>query len=309
MNLSFSQVAQLWKEEKRLYVKKSSYAVYALLLQRHILPRFGGGAAPEEAAVQAWVNGMLAKGYSIKTVKDCLLVLKMVRRHGARLGAWPQDDCQIHFPSVSGQKSVPAVLSRHEQRKLIDYLQEHFSFRNLGILICLQSGLRIGEVCGLQWQDLDTRSGVLRVRRTVQRIYLADGAVKEYTISIGTPKTASSLRDIPLSRELLARIRPLTKLMRPQDYVLSNSPEPLEPRYYRDYYHKLLLSLDITPLRFHSLRHSFATRCIEGRCDYKTVSAILGHASIATTMDLYVHPGLDDKRRCIERMARCLKAY
>ena len=94
--------------------------------------------------------------------------------------------------------------------------------------------------------------------------------------------------------------------MNAKHFVLSNGPEPLEPRYYRDYYRKLLRQLGIRPLRFHALRHSFATRCIESRCDYKTVSVLLGHASISTTLDLYVHPGLEEKRKCIEKLARSM---
>ena len=87
-------------------------------------------------------------------------------------------------------------------------------------------------------------------------------------------------------------------------YVVSNAPVPLEPRYYRDYFRRLLTKLNIPPIRFHALRHSFATRCIESKCDYKTVSVILGHSSLATTMDLYVHPGYKEKKLAIERMSK-----
>lgn len=103
-------------------------------------------------------------------------------------------------------------------------------------------------------------------------------------------------------------VRPLRKVMADDFYIISNAVTPLEPRYYRDYFQKLLVQLGIPPTRFHALRHSFATRCIESKCDYKTVSAILGHSSLATTMDLYVHLGFEEKKRCINRMAKSLQA-
>ena len=81
----------------------------------------------------------------------------------------------------------------------------------------------------------------------------------------------------------------------------------MEPRTLRNYFHNMLRDLGIPKVRFHALRHSFATRCIASRCDYKTVSAILGHSSISTTLDLYVHPDLSDKKRCIDRLAKVMK--
>ena len=100
--------------------------------------------------------------------------------------------------------------------------------------------------------------------------------------------------------------KPLLHTIHADFYVLTNGPKPTEPRSYRSYYNALIDRLDIPHLKFHGLRHSFATRCIESGCDYKTVSVLLGHAHISTTLDLYVHPNLDQKRCCIDRMSRSL---
>ena len=228
----------------------------------------------------------------------------MILRYGEKLGAWPHVEYEVHYPTSAGGIRSPQVLSKPQLTLLQRHLQENFSFRNLGILICLQSGLRIGEVCALQWKDVDVSAGVLHVRKTVQRIWLADGMERENALIVGSPKTVSSVRDVPISRSLMHFLRPLCKVMAPEFYLVSNAPAPLEPRYYRDYFRRILAQLGLPPLRFHALRHSFATRCIEARCDYKAVSAILGHASISTTMDLYVHPDLGAKRKVIERVAR-----
>ena len=272
MHYTFNQVAALWKTCKRPWVKPSTYATYVLLIRCHLEPWFGGKTAIDEACVQAYIQQKLTDGLAPKTVQDTLRVLKMILRHGAKLGAWPPAEFELHFPASAQVKPQVEVLTEREQQRLLNHLQEHFSLRNLGIRICLGSGLRIGELCALRWEDLDVERGVIRVEKTLQRIWLADGAERSNDLLLGPPKTASSRREIPLSRQLLKTLRPLRKVMNAKHFVLSNGPEPLEPRYYRDYYRKLLRQLGIRPLRFHALRHSFATRCIESRCDYKTVS-------------------------------------
>lgn len=306
MTNTFSEVAAAWKADKRQWVKKSTYATYVQLANSHLLPWFGDGHPLEEASIQELANHLLERGLSPKTVRDILLVLKMIVRFGTKTGAWPHIEYTVRFPTGLQGRRNPDVLDRHQQIKLLNHLRQHFSFPNLGLLICLHSGLRIGEVCGLQWRDLDIEAGVIHVNKTVQRIYLRDGGIREYSIHIDRPKTVTSVRDIPITRELMTLLRPLRKVMRDDYFVVSNDIAPTEPRYYRDYFHRLQKQLGMPEVRFHALRHTFATRCIESKCDYKTVSDLLGHSSIATTLDLYVHPGYDEKKKAVEQMLRRL---
>ena len=120
-------------------------------------------------------------------------------------------------------------------------------------------------------------------------------------------KKCEPCREIPLSREALSLIKPLLKVVNPAFYVVTNDTKPTEPRTYRSFYKRFMASLNMPDLKFHGLRHSFATRCIESGCDYKTVSVLLGHANISTTLDLYVHPNMEQKKRCIERMVKSVK--
>ena len=157
----------------------------------------------------------------------------------------------------------------------------------------------------LPFQDIDLEAGILTIRRTIQRVYSFEN--KKSEIRIDKPKTSSSEREIPLSHSLLRRLKSIGKITEPSHYVLTNSKKPLEPRAFRAYYSRLLKKLDMPQVRFHGLRHSFATRCVEAGCDYKALSAILGHANIGTTLNLYVHPDNRQKKKCIDKMMSRLK--
>ena len=109
-----------------------------------------------------------------------------------------------------------------------------------------------------------------------------------------------------MSNELLKVLRPIKKVVNDDYFVLSNDAKPIEPRTYRNFYKKLLKELNVDELKFHGLRHSFATRCIEANSDYKTVSVILGHSNISTTLNLYVHPNHEQKKKCINKMLKSI---
>ena len=256
--------------------------------------------------MQDLVNRKLAAGLSQKTVRDILVVIKMILRYGAKHGLFPIHQIDVIFPTEREKNDVE-ILTLTNQRQLMTYVKEHFTFLNLGIFICLNAGLRIGEVCALQWDDIDVASGVIRVNKTIQRIYLVDGEEKYTELIVDKPKTKNSIREVPMTRDLLALVRPLKKIVREDFYVLTNAATPTEPRTYRCYFNKLQQQLGLPKMRFHGLRHSFATRCIESKCDYKTVSVLLGHSNISTTLNLYVHPNLEQKRKCIDTMGKLFK--
>ena len=259
-----------------------------------------------EALVQDFVNRKLESGLSQKTVRDILVVLKMILRYGAKHGYLESHQMDLVFPTEREKLDIE-VLTLANQRQLMTYVKEHFTFQNLGILICLSAGLRIGEVCALRWNDIDIISGVIHVNKTLQRIYLVDGETRYTELIEDAPKTKNSIREVPMTHNLLALVRPLKKVVRGDFYVLTNASKPIEPRTYRVYFNKLQQQLGLPRMRFHGLRHSFATRCIESKCDYKTVSVLLGHSNISTTLNLYVHPNLEQKKKCIENMNKLLK--
>lgn len=301
-----SEVIDLWKIDKKKYVKKSSFSAYTLLIENHLLPNFGNKIAIEEADVQSFVFQKLETGLSHKTVKDILIVLKMILKFGAKNKWLKYTPFDIQFPTEREKHNIE-VLTKTDQKKIMNYIQEHFTFRNLGVYICLSAGMRIGEICALTWEDIDTDNGIISVNRTIQRIYVIEDGIRRTELILDTPKTKNSIREIPISKDLLRILKPFKKIVNPLFFVLTNDAKPTEPRTYRSYYKNLMKELKMPELKFHGLRHSFATRCIESNCDYKTVSVLLGHSNISTTLNLYVHPNMEQKKKAIEQMFKALR--
>lgn len=308
MTKTIKEISLLWKEDKRQYVKRSTFSLYSHCLEKHILPYFGNSASISEKDVQAFVLAKLESGLNRKTVKDLLTILKMVVRYGMKRGMTEYTgEWEIKFPGNGKQQGIE-VLSISNQRKIMRYIEENFTFRNLGIYICLSTGMRIGEVCALKWADINIEEKTITVNKTIERIYHTSGkeGVKYTELIIDNPKTRDSIRQIPMGNKLLKMVKPLKLIVNNNFYVLTNAEKPVEPRTYRCYYKHMMKSLGIPEMKFHGLRHTFATRCIESNCDYKTVSVLLGHANISTTLNLYVHPNMDQKKRCIDKMFKSL---
>ena len=315
MTKKFKEAAALWKEEKRQRVKLSSYALYSTILNTHLLPAFGECRRITEEQLKSFAAELSGRQLRPSTIRIILLVLKMITRFAEKRFGWGHTDFDSCVPAAvesdagacaAPEPQRPNLFTPAQERRLLEHLYGHFSLASLGILIGLLTGMRIGEICGLTWADVDLQRRMLHVQRTVQRLWLSDGERSQRGIITGPPKSESSRREVPLTSDLLRMLRPLKKRYPADAYVLSAQLQPMEPRTLRNHYYQILRQLRLPPVRFHGLRHTFATRCVESRCDYKTLSVILGHSAIGTTMNLYVHPDESAKHRCVERMARAL---
>ena len=300
---TFKEVAALWLTEKQLFVKKSTLEAYRLTLRHHLFPVFGEKKCILQAQTQTFVMQKLQEGLSPSSIRSLLVVLRMIAFYGNSKGMLETEVLKVTFPTSNrtAEKTVKS-LTVNDQRKLVDYLYQHLDSYSIGILLSLSTGMRIGELCALRWEDTDLRHGIIYVRQTLERIYNVDRCKSE--IIIGPPKTQTSYREIPLSRDLCVLLQPFASQSSSSCYVLTGTLQPTEPRAYRNRFATILRHAGVTPIHFHALRHSFASRCIECHCDYKTVSVLLGHKSLSTTMDLYVHPTLLQKRQCIQKTAR-----
>ena len=161
---TINEITELWKEEKKRYVKKSTYAAYQLLIQNHIKDYFGDLYKVSEEQVQQFVFKKLDDGLSEKTIKDIIIVLKMILKFGVKNGYLDYILIEAKFPTKQTNKNLE-VLSKSDQKKFMDYLRDNFTFKNLGIFICLSTGMRIGEICGLKWCDIDVNEGIIKIRQ------------------------------------------------------------------------------------------------------------------------------------------------
>lgn len=303
MQTTFQELAQQWCETKQPIVKYSTMCAYRLALRTHLLPRFGQMTQIEEVDVQGFILDKVKGGLAKKTVRDIIAVLRAIVKYGARQKLFEREDWQLDYPTTVDDTKLP-ILSLTHQRKLMAYLTQQPDARNIGILLALCTGMRIGEICALMWEDVDLLHRMLRVRQTVGRIYNCDLKATKRVFS--SPKTKHSFREIPISKLLFDALS-CVKKQSASTFVVSSSIDATDPRTYRDYFARLLKKLQIPPIVFHGLRHTFATRCIESLCDYRTVSSILGHSNVSTTLNLYVHPNIQQKKRCINKMSKFIE--
>ena len=251
--------------------------------------------------IQDVINTMQREGRATSSMRDALGRVREClecAKNNRIISENPCFNITVPWENVSKERRF---LSQDEQNRFLRQVEANW-YKEMFYIMFL-TGMRIGEVGGLKWEDVDFAQKTVIVKHTVGRIYNCELKSTERVHS--SPKTKNSYREIPISKQLLQALKMVRKQSQ-SPYVVGTSIQSKEPRSYRDYFGRLLKRLDIPHLVFHGLRHTFATRCIESQCDYKTVSVILGHSNVATTLNLYVHPNLNQKKRCIDRMSNFL---
>ena len=282
IKLDFSALAEQWLASVSHGVKESTLAHYDYTLQRYLLPVFGAWKVhglDEQRLEQGMLEVISPKSGNHKplgasSARECLSILRRICKYAAHLRLMRPVEILVKLPQFERVQTKP--LSVQEQACLRDFVLEHPTTRKAGLLLQMQLGLRIGEVCGLQWGDFDLSAGVLTIRRTVSRIYCRDGHTK---VLIQTPKTRSSGREIPIPQELFTLLQRLHGGASEETWFLSgNAEKPVEPRCYRKSVQLYLRQAAVRKVHPHTLRHTFATTCLQAGCDIKTLSELLGHA-------------------------------
>ena len=197
------------------------------------------------------------------------------------------------------------ILTRKEQDRLCRYLCANLNNKNIGLLLCIFVGLRLGEICALCWEDISFSERTIHIHRTMQRIQTGGNSEKKTTIMITSPKSRDSIRTIPLPDELAEIL--MTCPCRKSGYVLTGKENTyVEPRTMERYFEGVLKKVGLEKVNFHALRHTFATRCVEMNFDVKSLSEILGHSSVTITMNRYVHPSMELKYQNMQRLSELL---
>lgn len=299
-----------WLLEKKDYIKESTYANYSNNIFNHIIPKLGNYYLNElnHKVIQDFLlelskngrkdnNGGLAE----KTIKDITIIIKGSIKKGINEDKIKHIELTFNYPKDNKENKL-YVLTKREQNKITNYVLENINSRNIGLLISLYSGIRIGELCALRWEDVDFKKNCLTINKTIQRVYIKDKNKNISKVIITTPKTKNANREIPINKDFLEILKKVKTDKK--SYILTGNEKYIEPRTYRKYFNKILDELKIKHFNFHSLRHTFATNCISLGVDYKTVSELLGHANVNITLNLYVHPRYSQKKKCIDLVCK-----
>lgn len=306
--VTFENVSIQWISSQKTRVKESTLNKYNNLLRLYIIPRIGkinlevisykDVTQLRDELLQH--GGAQQKGLSPKTVSDTMSVIKNILHYSLQSGYEHSFDTRLIRVKQTAHEL--RILSPSEQRTLYMYLTNNPSKNNIAILICMMTGLRIGEVCALRWEDISFEDHTIHVNGTMQRVQDISNPNEKTKVILTTPKSASGKRIIPMPESLEEALLNMSEIK--TGFVLSSKDSHFtEPRVLQYHFKKVSVHLGIQQVNFHALRHTFATRCVEIGFDVKSLSEILGHSSVSITMNRYVHPSLDLKRENMQRLS------
>lgn len=310
-SLSFIQLCDNWLISVKPQLKESSYIKYSNLLHTYVFPEFSDASLEQITAARLHsfcekllnCGGASQKGLSSKTVSDILSLIRNIIHFAEMLG--------FHIPctgkeiTIRQSASELTVLTRSDQECLCQYLYSHLSERSLGILLCLFTGIRIGELCALKWEDISFSEKTVYIHQTMQRLQLLNTDTQKTSVIITAPKSKCSVRMIPLPANLINLIQKNFP-DRHGFFLTGETSSYVEPRTMQNFFKEIQIQCGICPVNFHALRHTFATRCVELGFDVKSLSEILGHASVNITMNRYVHPSMELKQENMQKLSLLL---
>ena len=294
----FEVVTEEWLKYKKNTVKKSTYYNYSYSVAKYLYPSFAGKNITKIKNYNNFIEE-LSDTLSPKTVRDIVTKLKEIinfyeEEHNTKINVK-----KMSLPKLN--KKGIQILSNKEKQKLEKYCIQQNDLKSLGILICLNTGLRVGEVCALRWENVDFETRRIHVEKTIERIYSKEE--NKTIVIIDTPKSITSVRTIPINSKLYNILKQIRGKSKKTDFVLTGSSEHyVEPRNYQYHFKEILKRNKVKKYKFHTLRHTFATNCIEAGMDIKSLSEILGHADVSITLNIYVHSSDKIKRKYLEKI-------
>lgn len=292
-----NEVASRWLEEVKLYKKYSTYVKYEYIYINHIKQQIGNKKMVDvnEELCTALIdseyynttdNSIKLSNSTINSIKN---VLTQIVKYGTKNVSFKINNNRKASCNTKSLESIQ-IFTKCEQQRIIEYLLEDIDSYKLGILVCMFTGLRLGEICALRRDSIDLSNRTIKITQTVQRIKSTRPDTKTELV-VSSPKTANSYRIVPIC-DMLHSI--LSENM-VETYYVVNGSNVMEPRTYQYFFKKLLNSLSIEVKNFHCIRHTFATNCIDSGMEVKCLSEILGHSDVKTTLNKYVHPTLEQK--------------
>lgn len=300
----FSWFCDEWLKNSERKNKPSTYVKYSAILERHIKPSLGGCCPAEitSDAVEHFARELLdTRCLAPKSVKDILVILRSILKHAQKHFPGVFSELEIEYPKET--RTQARVLSRQEQSRFTQYLLTDMDQCKFGVLLALFTGIRIGELCALRWENISMEEKTVRITQTMQRLKDTGQASGSKTVvHIDAPKSERSVRVIPMT-EMTVR---LCREMAPANdtaYVLTGTQKYMEPRTLQYRLARYTEACGLKGVHFHTLRHTFATRCVEVGFEIKTLSEILGHATTTITLERYVHASLELKRSNMTKLS------
>lgn len=292
MNLTVSVLISEWLDSIKNQVKPNTYQKYESVCKNHIVNELGSVLVKliSNYTIINFTNHLKEKNLSVKSINDILIVLGLAFKYA-------EEEYEITIPRIrylKEEKKDIRVLSVNEQLQLTTYLNSDVDIYKFGILLALYTGIRVGELCALQWENITDE--YIQINKTMTRVRVDN---KKTEIKIGSPKSDSSKRLIPTPQCLL----PLINQFKSNGYVLSTDKlDYTEPRLMQIKFEKMIAECGLEKTNFHALRHTFATRCVEAEVDVKTLSEILGHSDVKTTLNRYVHSSFELKQKSMKQL-------
>lgn len=299
--ITFEKVFDEWKFTVQHTVRESSYSLYETIIEHHLRPYFGNLSVSQisQKQIQEFICQKMSEQLSTSYIHTMLIVLKCVLKF-ARCQKYITDDLpDYQVPKIHTSREI---FTFQEWMILKQYLESQTDDFSFGLLLCMYTGLRIGELSGLKWDDFDLENNQILIRRTVYRIknneYNPKNSLNKTVLHISSPKTETSRRNIPLPNFLTEKVPDYLKAN--GVFLLTGTDQCMEPRNIQRRYRRILEKCSLRYLSFHSLRHSFATLALQKGFDYRTLSEILGHSSASITLNIYVHSSIEQKRKNME---------
>lgn len=304
-DMTLNNLFELWFSDIKLKVKESTFTNYFMKYEKHVKPTLGRFAYSKLTVekLNEFVQSKLSSGLSAKYTADIAGVVKMVCRFAKKRFGYEDKSEFMTIPKSKLKEKE--LLDKNEQLRLNDYLIANPTLTNIGILLSAATGIRIGELCGLKWDNINLDEKILTVKNTVQRIKNIDGKTATKLV-VTAPKSNTSVRAIPLPDFIV----PILKKVKCGNdcYLLSGTRGIVEPRVMQYRFKHIIKDLSLSDVSYHSLRHGFATNCIAIGVDIKSLSEMLGHSSVEITLKLYVHSSMERKAEYMRAISALFKA-